>query len=609
MSVFNERKMKYFIQYIVAATLAAILVSCSKNFLDRQPLDRLSTAGSLATVNELRLYVNQFYETLPQLAKNTAFYNANGDDLIYSNVNPRINGDLSLSNAARLTEYTNIRSINYFLLNYHNAEGSQADIDQYVGEARFFRAWFYFTLIKKYGDVTWVNDLLDMDESALRERDKRTVVIDSVIADLDVAIDLLSAQSNSSSMRIHKDVALTFKSRVALFEGTWQKYHKLKGNAFYTPGISDEKIREYLEKARDAAGQVISEGRWKISQTSSPLADYENLFIASDLTANTEVMLWRKYDVAEGIVHGMSKELASGGADLGLTLSLIDDYLTRDGKPFVGEYRKEIQKVYARELRPDVRDPRLSQTVAVPGKPLKPGALVASFPPINQSGFNRSVTGFPLYKYLEYDDITATGREANSTSATIYFRYAEVLLNYAEALAELDESSGEIKTALAPLRARVGMPDVDFDREYNIESDYPFRELDKILQTVRRERRVEFAAEGFRMDDILRWAAADVLLVNKRPLGTLFIGSNIAEENKSNGFYGDALLYFDTPPPGTSVNFYLTGSSGDILRYMDPYKNVLPQGFKFNLSRDYLLPIQQRMIQLTDGKWSQNPGW
>lgn len=607
--------MKNIIQYIAFVVLSTILISCNKDFLDKQPLDSLSTTGSLATTNELRLYVNQFYETLPghpatNGSAGAAFYDASGDDLIFSNVNSRINGDLSLSNAVKLTEYTNIRDVNYFLLNYNNAKGSQADINQYVGEAHFFRAWYYYNLVREYGDVTWVNTVLSMDdESVLLERDKRTLVIDSVIADLDVAINLLSVQSNSSTMRIHKDVALAFKSRVALFEGTWQKYHKLKGDAFYTKDISDEKIREYLEKAKDAAGQVINEGRWKISQTGSPLTDYENLFITKDLTTNTEVMLWRKYDVAEGIIHGMSKYLSTGGGDIGLTLSLVDDYLTRDGKPFIGEYRKEIQKVYSKELMSDIRDPRLSQTVAVPGKQIKPNVLVAPFPPINQSGFNRNITGFPLYKYIEYDDIAATGEDANSSSPAIYFRYAEVLLNYAEALAELEENIDGIQTALKPLRDRAGMPGVDFNREYNIESDYPFRNLDKVLQSVRRERRIELAAEGLRLNDILRWAAADVLIVNKRPLGVLFIGSNIAEENQSNGFYGDALLYFDTPPSGKSVNFYLTGSPGDTFRYMDPYKKVLPQGFRFNLSRDYLLPIQERMIQLTDGKWKQNPGW
>jgi hypothetical protein len=184
-----------------------------------------------------------------------------------------------------------------------------------------------------------------------------------------------------------------------------------------------------------------------------------------------------------------------------------------------------------------------------------------------------------------------------------------VLLNYAEAVAELGESPDLVAHALQPLRARAGMPPVDFDREYNTQADYPFSNMDKVNQSVRRERRVELAAEGMRLDDIFRWSAADELIVGRRPLGALFVGSNLAKENTPSGFYKDALLYYDNAPTGKSINFYLTGNAQSAWRYIDPYQGVLPNGYGFNLSRDYLLPIQDRMISLTDGKWNQNPGW
>lgn len=133
--------------------------------------------------------------------------------------------------------------------------------------------------------------------------------------------------------------------------------------------------------------------------------------------------------------------------------------------------------------------------------------------------------------------------------------------------------------------------------------------MGKVLQAVRRERHVEMVDERTRLSDILRWAAADKLIMGKRPLGALFVGSNLGTENSRTGFYNSAMLYYDTAPAGKTVNFYLTGNAGDAKRYIDPYKSVLPNGFGFKVNRDYLLPIQQRMIELTDGKWQQNPNW
>ncbi|KQM69273.1 hypothetical protein ASE74_04465 [Pedobacter sp. Leaf216] len=603
------------LKYLSVIWILLALVSCKKDFLERKPLDALSTANPLATPNELRLYLNQFYNAFPVHPVNVggtgiAFDDAGTDNMIFSSVNTRLTGQLALSNASSLSAYTTIRSLNYFLANYKNAKGDQNLINQYVGEARFFRALNYFNLVKGYGDVTWVNQVLPEDPEVMKvARDPRTLVIDSVLKDLDVAIGLLPAASSSASMRVHKDVALAYKSRIALYEGTWQKYHQQKADPFFTNGISDDKIRNYLSQARDAALIVISSGRWSIYNTGKPLQDYSDLFISPDLSNNKEVMLWRKYNAGDNIGHSVSKYISSDGGDLGLTLSLVDDYLTINGTPFTGAERLNAQRKYAQELLPTLRDPRLSQTAGVPGQPMKPvNVLVPSFPPIDQTGFNKNTTGYPMHKFLEYGNSSATTDDFKSMAPGIAIRYAEVLLNYAEAIAELGGDQSQIVNALKPLRDRAGMPQVDVIKEFNTAADYPFKNLSPAVQAVRRERRVELACEGFRTDDILRWAAADLILVNKRQLGTLFTGSDLAEQNAPSGFYKGA-IYYDTAPQGKSVNLFLTGNPGDQIRYIDPHKNVLPTGYRFNLQRDYLLPIQQRMLQLTDGKWKQNPGW
>lgn len=607
-------KLKKF-TYIVLGLTCSLLVACNSNFLNREPLDQLSTSGSLASTNELRLYINQFYQTLPNHPSTTggngiAFEDAKTDNMIFTNVDNRLNGQLTVSNATSISEYTQIRSLNFFLKQSSNAKGNQSEINRYLGEAYFFRAWYYFELVKKYGDVTWVNQLLNSeDESTFLARDSRIVIVDSILNDLDRSATLLPTQSTNTSMRIHKDVALTLKSRVALYEGTWQRYHKLKATPFFTTTVSESKIKDYLTQAHDAAKEIIDGNRWKIYSTGKYNDDYRNMFNTADLSTNSEVMLYRRYNPAENIGHGVSKYLSTGGGDIGLTQSLVSDYLTIDGKPFVGTLQNSMQQVYGQDMLPTVRDPRLSQTAVLPQAPLRPDAVAANFPPINQSGFNRSTTGYPMYKYVEYTNLSAVTDDGMSAAPVIYFRYAEVLLNYAEALAELKEDPTKIVQAIHPLRARLNLPDMDFDREYNTSSSYPFSTLDKYIQAVRRERRVEMVAEGQRLQDIFRWAAADQLIVGKRPLGILFIGSNIAQENTSTGFYKDNLLYYDNAPAGKSINFFLSGNPGDAYRYMDPYKSVLPSGYKFRVERDYLLPIQQRMIELTGGKWKQNPNW
>lgn len=590
--------------------------SCKKDFLDRPPLDSMSAEAALSSTREMRLYMNQFYEDCfrgqPALVGGSgiAFDDARSDNMIFGNVDIRLNGQLSISTAGALTEYNNIRGLNFLLENRHKASGAKVEINQYIGEAYFFRAKLYFDLLKKYGGVTWVGKVLPDDPAVMNvQRNSRAELTDSILTDLDSAAILLPAQSNTASMRLHRDVALTLKSRVALYEGTWEKYHKLKNDAFYTKDISDNKIDSYLMQARDACQVIIQSGRWHIYSQGRPLSDYSDLFITTDLSNNPEILFWRKYDASQNIAHSITKYISSDGGNMGLTQSLVDDYLTIEGKPFTGPLREITQETYAAELQPTLRDPRLSQTAGKPGDPLAPDVLAPAYPPINQSGWNRNVTGFPLHKFLEYDDPNAVRDDNKSNAPGIQFRYAEVLLNYAEAKAELGETPDLIAAAINPLRDRVGMPHVDFDREYNADPSYSFRNLDKIIQCVRRERRVELASEGFRLDDILRWAAADELIVGKRPFGALFAGSDMEKENTPAGFYSNSLLYYDSAPPGKSINLYLSGSPGDSKRYIDPFKALIPNGYNFKTDRDYLLPIPQRMLQLTDGKWIQNPGW
>jgi len=513
-------------------------------------------------------------------------------------------GETALSSASSLGGYTNIRNVNFFLNNLDNCtEKGSATYNQYVGEGYYFRAWYYYQMFINYGPLAWVDTPLDPDMEALKlPRESRTVIADHILADLDKAISYLNEQSNSGTMRIHKDVARALKSEVALFEGTWEKYHKAENNAFYDKSVTDEKIRSYFTQAAAAAKEVMDRGVWRIYNTGNPLNDYRQVFQTTDLSSNPEVLWFKMYD-GDQVGNNVNRYLNMGGGSAGVTASLVNDYLTIDGRPFIGEEQIEAKKVWGNELLPTVRDPRLSQTVCIPGQILRPDQGGYTLPPLVASGYHQNTTGYSLLKHVQIDYTGNLDAEFKGATPAIQFRYADVLLNYAEALAELDgaANANEIIAALQPLRDRAGMPAVDFDREYNQDPNYPFHGLDKYIQAVRRERRIEKACEGRRLEDILRWAAADELIVGKWATGALYVGSNLESHE------GYSTLVYDQP---SGNNLYLTGNPGDALRYIVPVNpSNYPNGWQFKLDRNYLLPLQERMITLTDGLWEQNPGW
>lgn len=598
------------IHILIGLALSFILGSCYD--LDKQPEGQLASSTAFGTTAEITKYLNQFYETGLQIqstgagsASGIAFGDGNSDNMIINTINTRLAGETALSNATAMGNYTYIRNLNFLINNWGNCTESGATFNNCKGEAYYFRAWYYYRMFINYGELSWVNVPLDPSVEAMKiPRNSRTVIADSILADLDKAILYLNAENSSAKMRVHKDVARALKSEVALFAGTWEKYHKAKGDEFYDKTVTDQKINSYLQQAADAAKEVMDRNVWAIS-TGNPLTAYRDMFITLDLSSNKEVLWWKKYDASDNIGHSVTRYFNMGGGLTGASASLVDDYLTIDGRPFVGEEREEAKKVYGNELVPTVRDPRLSQTVCTPGQPLRPNnAYVYDIPPLDGNSYHQNTTGYSILKHTEFNTTyeASIDGEGKSQTPAIQFRYADILLNYAEALAELGGAANadKIAAALKPLRDRVGMPAVDFDREYNTAADYPFRGLDKYIQTVRRERRIEKACEGTRLVDILRWAAADELIIGKTPTGALFVGSDL--ENA----YGGRLIYDQE----SGNNLFLTGKPGDAKRYIIPFNNTnYPNGWQFKANRDYLLPIRDDMMKLTGGLWQQNPGW
>lgn len=595
--------------YIYIGALTLSVSSCFD--LNKEPEGVLSTVKPFTGVGEMTSYLDQFYESgvREQGFNWTGAYIASGDlisdNMSGSAINTRLNGDLTLANAGKLDAYTHIRNVNFMLTNLDNCdEKGSARYKQCVGEAHYFKAWFYYTLFKSYGQLTWLDKPLDPNtDQMLLPRANRTVIADSILSELDKAIANLNEQNSAASMRVHRDVARALKAEVALYEATWEKYHKAKNDPFFDPTVTSDKISDYLNQCVEACKAIIDRNVWAIYTTNNATNDYRQLFQTEDLSNNKEVLWFKRYD-GTNIGNNVDRYLNKGGGSAGITASLVDDYLTIDGHPFVGTAKTDAKKVFGDELKPTLRDPRLSQTVCMPGQQLRPDEGPYKLPPLTGASYHKNETGYSILKHVQIDFKGSLDAEFRGSTPGIQFRYAEVLLNYAEALAELDGAANAAKIVelVSPLRKRVGMPDMDFDREYNTSADYPFHALDKYLQAVRRERRVELAIEGKRFDDIMRWAAAQELIVGQRAVGALFVGSNL----ENNPAYGGKLVY----DKATGNNLYLTGKSGDELRYILPSNPAgNEQGWRFNPARDYLLPIAPRMLNLTENQWKQNPGW
>lgn len=566
------------LKYIMTIAIVCLsFLSCKKAFLNRYPLDTITEPVFFKTPNDLKIYLNQFYDRslFPIMDKGrgdltTDIY------IVEGSINQRLQGLRTVANGQALN-YANVRSINYFFENYQKCEADFKDYKQYLGEAHFFRAMFYFTLLKGFGDVPWIDKVLNTTSPELYgERTPRNITADHIIEDLDQAALHLSEEKGNGHSRINKWIALMFQSRVALYEGTWEKYHN--GTPF---GVASANPDKYFNKAIEAANKVMVSGLYDIYSTGKPNADYNDLFGLRDYSANKEVMFWTKMNPALGI-HSHSKlyrlETPEG---YGLTKELADAYLCVDGKPIS---KSTLFKGYDNlTLEMEGRDPRFAQTIFGPEAPwyINPAGTVRkwqeAYVKLYTGGTFSSATGYVRRK--DYNPVTSYHDLNFEETPSIQYRYAEVLLNYIEAKAELGQLTQlDIDKTIKKLRDRIGMPNLLLA---GIENDpnWDFPALSPILNEIRRERKIELAMEDFRWDDIARWAAADELIIGKRPKGA-----------KASQFATKPALPID-------VNGFL-----------DPYQSALPAGYEFRPDRDYLNPIQQSQITL-NGKLKQNPGW
>lgn len=570
--------MDFIKSYIIFLALCLFITACHDDeFLDRYPLDQVTDAVFLRQPSDMEIYLNQFYNRSNFSIRRQSTEIDADIHITESSINTRLEGTMTINSGPSLA-YANIRSVNYFFDNYKKTEAEFETYKQYVGEAHFFRALFYFDLLKNFGDVQWISKVLKTDSPELYgTRDSRNIIADKIIADLDSAALYLSTDKTNGHSRLNRWIALLLQSRVALYEGTWEKYHA--GTSF---GISNPQTDKYLNKVVEATTAIMNSGLYDIYTTGSPTTDYVDFFGLRDYSNNKEVMFWTKMDVGQGIhAHKLLLQMREPQG-YGLTKSFADSYLCVDGLPIATSQLFIGYNTLAEEAMN--RDPRFYQTIFVPnGTPwLIDDGDTTFFNEIYQTKlFSENIwtapTGYMRRK--DYNPILAYHHANYEETPAIQYRYAEVLLNYAEARAELGTlTQDDINNTLKKLRDRVGMPNLILNNIPN-DPNWEFPELSPVINEIRRERKIELALENFRFDDIARWAAADELIVGKRPKGA------------------KASQFAITPN-------YPVDEEG----FIDVFKDALPTGWKFNTNRDYLYPIKESELVL-NSNLGQNPGW
>lgn len=487
--------------------LVLLNFGCNDEFMDRFPPDKVNDANYWKTPGDLRTFANQFYPDLitsgnwtkDNMTDNQA--PANRIAFVWNEyVVPASGGNWGKS------DWADIRSCNFFLQRYQTVEGDPEEIGRYVGEVKFFRAWYYFDKVRMFGDVPWLNQDLNIDsEELFIERTSRKTVVDSILQDLDDAIGQLPETSGEE--RLTKYAALAFKSRVALYEGTWRKYHNLGD------------FEGLLQQAVGASQEVINSGMFELYTTGNPQKDYHDLFVIDDLAGNKEAIMFKRY-TEDLLMHNRVRQLGEAGS--GFTKDFVDTYLDINGLPISisNVYEGESVSDYLREFRN--RDPRMRQTVYTPDQPYHitdDGEIQYQHAPQFDNGM--TFTGYRIYKMF-----SPTQRDFEYQRNTIdefIFRYAEVLLNFAEAKAELGElTQQDLDDSINLLRERAGMPGLTPNVGF-VDPDWPAWEvsISALLNEIRRERRIELAAEGFRFDDLMRWSAGRLLENPETYLGAL----------------------------------------------------------------------------------------
>ena len=661
------KKMKYIniAKVLLLSCSLAILPACD-DFLDEEPQSEVSPEKYLLNESQLEAYVNKYYADYDNWKSDSddkggmipSFWGSeNGstykDDNATDNqqgTNGRYLKDTwTVGQSGGKWNFTNINALNYYLqtvvprLENGELTGTESNLKHLVGEGYFLRALEYFFRLQRLGDFPIVKTVLPDEQEALTEASKRSPrneVARFILSDLDQAISLMN--NNVKKTRLSKNAALLLKSRVALFEATWEKYHAgtaLVPNGTGWPGAGkdynagyqfpsgsiEKEIEFFLTEAMSAASQVadavqLTENNQIIrDQASKGKNPYYDMFASHDPSGYSEVIMYRGYDLSLNNSHHFNHYLYSGG-NTGYTHQFEQVFLMENGLPVYAAGSGYAGDDYIADTKID-RDWRWRLFMKAPkeAKAVDNIATVEYFPEAPRlyvsDAKNATSTGYIQGKgySLDYND-QLLGKDQ---TAFVVYRVSEAYLNYIEASylknGNIDAIADKYWKAL---RTRAGV-DTDYQKTINA-TDMSKEALngwdayshgalvDATLYNIRRERRCEFIGEGFRYMDLIRWRALDQLngyqLEGAKIFGPMksIFGDNLKydqADEKNNNVSSPSLSDYLRPNQVTSTNQYYNGLYFYEAHYLDP------------------IAVQHFMITSPDGSTVsqspiyQNPGW
>ena len=557
-------------------------VSCD---LTLMPEHETSPEKYFKTESDLMLWSNQFYKDILL----SADYGSTTDVYLSNGISAYVSGNRTPQTQS--WSFTALRNINYMLERLDQCEDVGV-AKKYEAVGRFFRAYFYFKLVRTYGDVPYYDKVLgSTDPDVYKGRDDRGYVMDRILEDYEFAIANLPGTWEAMNTRVTKWAAMGYASRAALFEGTFRKYH----------GMAD--ADKYLAKAVEYSEAFIDQSPFSLY--SSGNTPYRDLFVSANAITQ-EVVLARHYDTAYSVFHSMGYSTEFGRSSV--TRRFVNHYLMADGTRFTdkGDWQT---KTYLEETAG--RDPRLAQTVMCPGY-IQKGATA-----VTACGFT-SHTGYQPIKFVpEASKCISSSDDVDWA----LLRAAEVYLNFAEAKAELAAlgkvtlEQADLDKSINKIRKRAKMPDLKMQGltacQY-MESCYPNVEkgsLKAVILEIRRERTIELALEQpDRSWDMFRWKEAKQCLQVVQPWYGVYI-PGLGKYDTS----GDGVADVEFIQEGTAVKLKVgssvsevtlsAGTSGYIVAY-----SATSYGTDWNDARDYLWPIPASQRELNPNL-KQNPGY
>ena len=569
---------KNIILYSFIALLSGT-AGCS-DMLDEYPLDAISPETYYNNADELRSATNQFYGMFPGAASG---YTESADVVCIFNLPAEVQGIRTVPTSGGGWNWEYLRAVNFYLS--HSVRCDDVDArEHFDGIARFFRAYFYFEKVKRFGEVPWFDrELSSTDPELFRPRDSRDFIMDKILDDLTYAINNISDKKDLYN--VTHWTALALKSRICLFEGTFRKYHGIPG------------YEKFLNECATASKLFIDNAPYAIYQTGAQ--PYRDLFSSMN-AIEEEVILARDYDRSQNVMHeANANTLSPTYGRPGMNKKIVNSYLMTNGDRFTDQPGYETMQYYDEMQN---RDPRLTQTV------VGPGYMRINSDAVSSPNFGASTTGYQITKWVT--DASGDGY-LGSSNDYILFRAAEVYLNYAEAKAELGTLTQEdLKISIKKIRDRVGMPNIDMDAA-NANPDPYLCALESgyqnvtgpnkgVILEIRRERTIELLLEGFRYYDIIRWKEGKVF---EQPYkGMYFPGlTQGSGDNRYDVFDMKNIRKFYK----LGDEFVLTdGDKGNIICH-----DIEKEPRQWREDRDYLYPIPTQERLLSNGTLSQNPNW